>query len=384
VDYTFIFSHVSVSRAHFLGISCYFFDTLLDDWRQSFLKSIKNASLTFFKPLTEKKKKFQTLSELKRLKKTFFNQTQKKKYKYKYKKQKQKHFIARALRPYARTLIKRFRYKNRYIRPADRFRTVLFRKLPKDSIRFKLLRYYPTILFDRKYYPNPHFIRKKRFKLLKVCIILFQQKIQSWKQQYFLIILMKNLLLSILLCPRFVPPFIFFKLLNSLIIKEFSFKHLNFHYFRKIFHERYLIFQGASIAIQSSIKSFDKNEYIKISFFGMHVRNISASFITNYIIIKLGQYFTIRDILHPVLRRLKNTSYIKGFKIIVAGRITRKERAAYLVRHFGDVTLGTKSCNIDYAADFKIMRFGVVGIKVWFHLTTIRPYYYVFRFSFKK
>jgi len=25
VDYTFIFSHVSVSRAHFLGISCYFF-----------------------------------------------------------------------------------------------------------------------------------------------------------------------------------------------------------------------------------------------------------------------------------------------------------------------------------------------------------------------
>jgi hypothetical protein len=89
--------------------------------------------------------------------------------------------------------------------------------------------------------------------------------------------------------------------LNTLIIREFSFKHLNLFYFKEIFLERFLIFQGASSAIYSSLKSFDKNDRIQLSFLGMHVRNITASFITNYIIIKLGQYFSIHDIIRPFL-----------------------------------------------------------------------------------
>lgn len=240
------------------------------------------------------------------------------------------------------------------------------------------------MLYDTKYYATPRSPIKNCFKFVRACLEYFHLKYYSWKQQYFITILLKNALLSTFQNTRFVPRLRFFKVLNSLILREFSFKHLNFYYFKKIFQERFLIFQGAGSAIYSSIKSFDKNNIIKLSFFGMHVRNISASFITNYIIIKLGQYFTISQILKPIVKRLKKASYLNGFRIIVAGRITRRERAAYLVRRSGDVTLAKKSCVIDYAADFKIMRFGVVGVKVWFHLIAVKPYYYVFKFTYKK
>jgi len=461
IDSTFIFSNVSISRLHTLEISSFFMDTLMDDWRLSFLRYVNNASLTFFQPKNQSRYKPKVFTDLKFLPK-FYRKTLVIR-----RKKKKTYFSIRSSRRLTRVkrrhifliFIQRNLSKNKSRRPADRLRYITYvlhrknwsvisrtrnkwsvgenkkkakkikqyvksfktlknkikirtkpkfkgkgkRSLKQTKISLKnkqifkfskkqtkmrlpnvlnMLKFFPTVSYDKKFYPNPRGDIKNRFKLLKICLLLFQQKICSWKQQQFFIVLMKNLLLSTFLCPRFVPSFILFKLLNSLILREISFKHLNFYYFKKIFCERYIIFQSASSAIYSSVKSFDKNEKIRISFFGMHVRNISASFITNYIIIKLGQYFTIHDIVRPFLSRLKNTSYIQGFRIIVAGRLTRKERAAYIVRSAGDVTLGTKSCYIDYAADFKIMRFGVVGVKVWFNLTRIRPYYYVFRFKF--
>jgi ribosomal protein S3 len=105
--------------------------------------------------------------------------------------------------------------------------------------------------------------------------------------------------------------------------------------------------------------------------------------ITNYILVKLQQYFTIFDILRPIIQDLKRAPTLNGFRIVVAGRLTRKERAAYILRQHGSVTLGTKSRFIDYATDAKIMRFGVVGVKVWFHLRKFHPHSYNFRFIFK-
>lgn len=88
--------------------------------------------------------------------------------------------------------------------------------------------------------------------------------------------------------------------------------------------------------------------------------------------------------MRPFLRSLRNTSLLLGFKIIVAGRLTRKERAAYIVRQYGDFTLGTKSCKLDYAADSRIMRFGVVGCKTLLTIQNKRSYYYNFTFAYLK
>lgn len=395
IENTFVFSHLAISRANRLEISCYFLDTLLDEWRLSFLHSIRNSSSTFFRPKRYPYKKLTSLTDLSYFPK-FYRQT------YKFKKIKKK-LSRRSITQINRFFRKRRKGLKTYLRlkplkkqiraiiakershqPFNK-RYAIFNERTFDAMNkyLRILRFYPLFLYDNEF-ENDHIEIRSRFKMLKICLILFKQKIACWKQQQFYIIILKNLLLSVFKCPRFVPPFAMFKLLNSIIIREFSFKHLNFYFFKEIFFGRFILFQGAGSAIYSSLKEFDKNENIFINFFGMHTRNISASFITNFIIIKLGQYFTIHQILGPFLRKLRNTGYIKGFRIIVAGRLTRKERAAYIVRTAGDITLGTKSCYIDYAADFKIMRFGVVGVKVWFYLKGIRPYYYVFKYRYRK
>ncbi len=44
--------------------------------------------------------------------------------------------------------------------------------------------------------------------------------------------------------------------------------------------------------------------------------------------------------------------------------------------------LGKKNLSVDYAADSKNLRFGVVGVKVWFYTKSNRPHGYCFTFSF--
>lgn len=48
------------------------------------------------------------------------------------------------------------------------------------------------------------------------------------------------------------------------------------------------------------------------------------------------------------------------FRIIVAGRITRKERAAFLIKIFNNLPLNKKSAKIDYATGSRSQKFGMV------------------------
>jgi hypothetical protein len=105
---------------------------------------------------------------------------------------------------------------------------------------------------------------------------------------------------------------------------------------------------------------------IMINFIGYHSKNITPSLITNFIIYRLSQYIPINPILNEVIYWIKRANQLQGFKIVVAGRLTRKERAAHIVKIKGKIPYSTKTQAIEYYNDFKIMRFGVVGIKVWF------------------
>jgi ribosomal protein S3 len=91
------------------------------------------------------------------------------------------------------------------------------------------------------------------------------------------------------------------------------------------------------------------------------------------------------EILRPLLKQVKTLSYIVGLKIVLAGRLTRKERAAFMIRKYGSVPLSKKDAIIDYAADSCIMKFGVVGVKVWLQMTTrSTPSFYYFAYNFNK
>ena len=64
-----------------------------------------------------------------------------------------------------------------------------------------------------------------------------------------------------------------------------------------------------------------------------------------------------------------------------AGRLTRKERAAYIIRSHRSVNLSTYSVKVDYAAGHKIMRFGDVGLKIFLVMRQPEvPVYYALRF----
>jgi len=80
---------------------------------------------------------------------------------------------------------------------------------------------------------------------------------------------------------------------------------------------------------------------------------------------------------------LKRNSYLTGFQIIVAGRLTRKERAAFMIRKSGRISFSSKNRDVHYACDGKIMRFGMVGVKIWFNYKRKRPAIYKLTFIHK-
>jgi len=424
----FILSHINISRSNILILDLYIYDGFLEEWRVTFVKKMFEKRSMMFSPLPIVKRKpsffanLQSKSKLEpkrrnrryyRLKTIFRSRRAIRKYRYlklpatyrrkfilqheeleahririkhiQKRKKKKKDTFHKFKQRLARIFFAKYAKKNTK-RSSRRFH----RNFPKHATKKAIkLRIFPPFLYDLIFQSlNPLFFLssiKNTIKLLKICLITFSTlKRASFKKQFFFITLFKKSLYVILTLPLIGTSFFILKILNLLFIKEFSYRHFNVYYFEYIFKERFLIFQGASLAIASSIKAFDKNDNVVVSFNGLHVRNTSALMITNYILVKLDQYFTIFDILRPILRELKQSNTLNGFRIVVAGRLTRKERAAYILRQHGRVTLGTKSKFIDYATDAKIMRFGVVGVKVWFHLRKSYPHSYNFRFTFKK
>lgn len=116
----------------------------------------------------------------------------------------------------------------------------------------------------------------------------------------------------------------------------------------------------------------------------MNNRNINVSFLLNYFVIKLGQYFRFNVIFNQLKRRFDKLYYVVGWRVVVCGRLTRKERAAFIVKGMSQpMPLSTYKIDfkLHYGSDFKIMKFGVVGIKIWLLLLRQQaPYYYVMTF----
>ena len=437
----FTFSHCIISRGKYMHIYVNLFDSKLEILRANANHFIKTIPITFFKKKQLKWKRATTLLLFGALSKFIVlreGQTLKRARNWRYlmskytgrrlKRKQTRIFAARKDSKIKKTLLFRSlikllkkihsritskKQKGKKIRKIRKIRKMYFRtnirkkwwwknypiKLPwqlrkkrlnkKAKIKYygkhnaiKLLGLFPLINKVRlDYAHNLPFIRvKNRFKLLKVFIRLFQQNIQQKKNAFFFLITFRALLLSLLSLPLFKPNFLFWKCILLLRIKEYSFNHLNMFFFKNIFKKRFRLYRCAFLLINASVQAIEKVKNNKISFSSYHTRNISAAHLCNYITIKLGQYFRINEILYPVIKLLKNTNGLEGFRILIVGRLNRRERAAHMIRSKGSIPLSTKNKFIDYAADFKIMRFGMVGIKIWIHRKMSRPYFYTFHF----
>jgi len=74
---------------------------------------------------------------------------------------------------------------------------------------------------------------------------------------------------------------------------------------------------------------------------------------------------------------------IKGYRFIISGRLTRAERASFILKSHGTMPYSRQDVRIDVASGFKIMKFGVVGIKIHLLYNNTPPYYYYFEFRNK-
>jgi len=170
-----------------------------------------------------------------------------------------------------------------------------------------------------------------------------------------------------------------------LYLTQFRYRYLQFN--KPIIQTRHRLFQLYSkIILFTLFKAcfIRRDRLITTRFYGLYNRNICAQFLVNYIIIKLGQYFTIHPVINPLIRRLQRLEYIDGFRFIISGRLTRRQRAAYIVRAHSAMPLAKHDAMVDYAFDYKIMKFGVVGIKVLLLVSKSRPpAYYFFEYRDK-
>jgi len=204
-----------------------------------------------------------------------------------------------------------------------------------------------------------------------------------------------NTALGILRCNKYVSSWnkkhqtvlntmIYLQSILFIQLVRFSHRHLNYN--KKIFQSRLPLFNVyAKILLFTMQKTtfIPTNRQLIIRFLALNNRNLCAQFLVNYLILNLRHYNELSPVLYPVINRYKQQPNINGFKFIISGRLTRKERAAYIVRSHKSVPLSTLNVKIDYASDFIIMRFGIVGIKIYLLLSDITPYYYFFEFKNK-
>lgn len=92
---------------------------------------------------------------------------------------------------------------------------------------------------------------------------------------------------------------------------------------------------------------------------------ITPKFISEFIIKKLKQRHLLKDVIKPIVWRLNTVPYISGFKIMCSGRFSRAERATFLWQKRGRLSLNSFEELIEYDFSEGVLKFGIVGIKVW-------------------
>jgi len=99
----------------------------------------------------------------------------------------------------------------------------------------------------------------------------------------------------------------------------------------------------------------------------METIELNAAVLSKYIAIRLRQRFQLKEALMPMLRHLSNNEFVRGFRIVCAGRFTRKEIALYDLRTYSSVPFGGVASRLDYSLSEVVLKYSICGIKVWLH-----------------
>lgn len=109
------------------------------------------------------------------------------------------------------------------------------------------------------------------------------------------------------------------------------------------------------------------NINFELNFFEINNKQLNAKNIAKFIAIKLYQRMKVNLVLKWVRQILIKYCNLAGFKFQLSGRFTRKQRKAKIIWKYGTLPLNKVTAKIEYALETVILKYGLCGIKVWFH-----------------
>lgn len=155
-----------------------------------------------------------------------------------------------------------------------------------------------------------------------------------------------------------------------LCINYFSFNRYFLYYFSDVLFFSTRVHSRLSTALQTTFKRLYKPQNFskwQIVLKKLEITELNAAIISKYLAVRLRQRFQLREILMPVIRHLTNTYFVKGFRIVCAGRFTRKEIALYDLRTYSSVPFSGVSSHLDFSLAEVVLKYSICGIKVWLH-----------------
>lgn len=90
--------------------------------------------------------------------------------------------------------------------------------------------------------------------------------------------------------------------------------------------------------------------------------------ISEFILIRLKQYYTVWEVLKNISFLFKILMYrkglVKGYKITCSGRFSRKQRTTFSWRKFGNLSFSSMKSRLDYSYRSLALKYSTVTIKV--------------------
>jgi ribosomal protein S3 len=104
---------------------------------------------------------------------------------------------------------------------------------------------------------------------------------------------------------------------------------------------------------------------------GLSKKNVNASIISEFFLIRLKQYYTIWEVLKNInflFKGLMRKNMVRGYKITCSGRFSRKQRTTYSWKSFGSLGLSSMKSKLDYSYKTIALKYSSCTIKVWVRL----------------
>jgi len=263
--------------------------------------------------------------------------------------------------------------------------------LTTDARNYSKLKVFSRIIFQLKM-KRIHNNVMKNIKLLKYLFRFFNHFKKMIKKEiiFFNSLLICSIFSLITLLPKnrvITKKLLLF--LHYVYLYNFRLKYVYHRFNKVIFQERFLMLKTMSFLFSETIgRLYHSSRFVLlkqsiIRFMALHNKNVNADFLVNYILAKLRQFFIIDDILQPLLSHIRRLTTVKSYRFIIAGRLTRKERAAYMLLSYGRMPPGTINMSIDYSIGWIALRFGMVSVRVFLLLKKQKPFYYYMEFKNK-